>query len=252
MKTPLQNKPPQFDLKFLLVGNSGSGKTHFAGTYTSGPVHFYMLDPGGEKTLYKLNKDRKPGCEITIDSFSPRNDKYTTFWKQLQRDEKDGFFAEMSERKGLIVLPDSLTTANDMIVEETARKNGRSLTNTDKAMRIQDWGVASQWMKELVGVINDLPCAVVAIAHLVTDYDDEGAVAARYPSVTGKFSRTMGRYFDEIYLLETMGSKRKVVFTEKGKFQASSRIFQCKDASNITMQDLADAYMNGDDLSIKR
>lgn len=249
MKTPLLKKPPTFDLKFLLVGNSGAGKTHFCGTYTQGPVHFYMLDPGGEKTLYKLLSGRKDGCEITVDKFSPREQKYTDFWKQLQKDEKAGFFQEMAERKGLIVLPDSLTTANDMVVEETAKKNGRSLTSSDKPMRIQDWGVASQWMKELVGVINDLPCAVAALAHLTTDFDSEGAVAARYPSVTGKFSRNMGRYFDEIYLLETSGSKRKVVFTEKGKFQASSRTFAVKSAADITMDELATAYLNGDDLT---
>jgi hypothetical protein len=258
-KTPLLSKDPKFDLKFLIVGNSGVGKTHFCATYTAGPIHFYMLDPGGEKTLHKLNKSRAPGCEITLDAFSARQNSYSDFWKQIQKDEKAGFFDELAEKKGLIILPDSLSSANDMALHEVAKKNGRSLTNPTKTttMRIQDWGQLGQWMKELVGVINDLPCAVATPAHLHVDYDKEGTIVGRYPLISGMFKTNMGRYFDEIYLLEAMGSKRKLHFKNKGRFQASSRAFRCKEVvlrelgetTGHDLQTLADAYMCGDDLS---
>lgn len=253
MKTPLEKKPPAFNLKFLLVGNSGSGKTHFCGTYTKGPVHFYMLDPGGEITLHKINKNRPSGCEISIDLFSPRSDPYSKFWKTLQQDEKDGFFDEMAERKGLIVLPDSLSTASEMAVKEIAKKNKRSLYDpgikSERAMRIQDWGQVGVWIKELIGVAHDLPCASATLAHIDIIMDKDREVLGRYPMLTGKVRYNAGKDFDEVYLLESVGSKRKISFVEKGKFSAKSRAFSARSVSDITMDELATAYLNGDDLT---
>ena len=53
-KQKLTERKRKFDLKFLLTGNSGSGKTHFTATYTKGPIHYYMFDRGGEKTVEKI------------------------------------------------------------------------------------------------------------------------------------------------------------------------------------------------------
>lgn len=247
MKTPLAETSKTFDLKFLMVGDSKSGKTHFCGTYTRGPVHFYMLDPGGEKTLHKLNKDREH--PITIDKFSMRSDGYSAFYKQLQTDERDGFFEKMAEQNGLVVLPDSLSAASDMALAEIAKRNGRTLESPDKPMRIQDWGQLGAWMKTLVSFANDIPCSAAVIAHLYTETDDSGAVIKRYPMISGNFRTSMGRMFDEVYLLEPFGDKHRIYFKPRNLFTAGSRIFTCKQATDITMDTLADAYIAGDSLS---
>lgn len=249
MKTQLSETKRNFNLKFILVGDSKSGKTHFCGTYTHGPVHFYMLDPGGEKTLHKLTANRPPECPITVDVFSLRSNSYSDFYKQLQKDEKDGFFQEMSEKSGLIVLPDSLSAANDMALIEVAKLNGRTLSDQSKPMRIQDWGQLGTWMKTLVSVAIDLPCAVAVIAHLQTETDSNNSVIKRYPMISGQFRSSIGRMFDEVYLLEPFGDKHRVYFKERNKFNAGSRIFSCKQATDITMDTLAEAYLSGDDLS---
>jgi len=62
MKKPFSVKDKSFNIKFLLCGNSGSGKTDLCARYTKGPVHFYMFDKGGEKTIEKI---------ITISSICP-------------------------------------------------------------------------------------------------------------------------------------------------------------------------------------
>lgn len=243
------SKPDRFDLKFLLVGDSGAGKTHFCGTYTLGPVHFYMCDPGGEKTLKKLIPDRPKEFPITITSFSPRSNTFSELWKTLQADEKAGFFKKMHDKSGLIVLPDSLTSCNDMIMREVAKKGGRTLTDESKPMRIQDWGMLIQWLKELVSLINDLPCAVASTAHLQTETDASGAIIKRYPAVNGRYAATMGSQFDEVYLLETFNKKRRIYFTEKNLFSAKSRSFSCHMLEDITMDKLATAYLEGNTLS---
>jgi GTPase SAR1 family protein len=238
----------KFNLKFLLVGDSGAGKTHFCGTYTRGPVHVYMLDPGGEKTLFKLLNDRPTDCPLTIDRFPERKARWTDFWKQIQKDEKDGLFDELAERDGLVVLPDSLTAGTDMITREIAASNNRTLDSQQAPLRIQDWGQISQWTKTLISVFTDLPCAAVMTAHLYVETDQkEGGILGRYPMVTGALRTSMGRYFDEVYYLETVGKNYILNFREKDKFTAKSRFVTERSLKNITLDDLADYYTKGGD-----
>lgn len=248
-KTPLASTPPKFDLKFLLVGDSGAGKTHFCGTYTKGPVHFYMLDPGGEKTLYKLNQNRPKDCPITIDSYPENTTKYSTFWKQIQKDEKDGFFDKMAEANGLVVLPDSISSAGDMSVREIAFMNSRTLDKQTAPMRIQDWGQNIAWLKHLISVVNNLPCACAMIAHLHIEKDDSaGRIVGRYPLISGQLKYSMGRFFDEVYLLAPVGNHYNIYFKEHNGFQAKSRLFTPRNVKDITMDVLADAYLENNTL----
>ncbi len=249
-KTPLTTTDPKFDLKFLLVGGSGSGKTHLCGTYTQGPVHFYMIDPGGEKTLRKLLPGRPAISPITIEYFSLQDHHFTDIWKQLQADAKAGFFEELASQNGLLVLPDSLTTLSIMITRDIAKKHNRDLKSADKnkIMRIQDWGVLGAYLRELISVINDLPCAVAATAHLHNDTDSQGSIIGRAPLVSGNLKYTMGLFFDEVYLLENKGNNRNIHFKETNHFQAKTRTFTDKTVKNVTMDDIATAYLSGEQL----
>ena len=85
-KKKLSARKRKFDLKFLLTGNSGSGKTHLTATY-NGPIHYYVFDKGGEKTVEKIMGNR---TDITIDDFSSNSIQFSDFWKQYQEDEKKG------------------------------------------------------------------------------------------------------------------------------------------------------------------
>lgn len=244
-KTKLVDLPRTFDLKFLLVGGSGVGKTHFCATYTGGPIHFYITDPGGEKTLSKFLKNRPERSPITVNTFNLRQQSFKDIWKLIQADAKAGFFDEMASLKGLVVLPDSFTTLSMIATEEIAKLAGRSQTDSSRPMRIQDWGVLGAWMKEIVAVINDLPCAAVSTAHIHTDTDESGAVTARTPLISGRLKYTMGLFFDEVYLLERRGDKHVVHFNEINHFEAKTRTFTDKLVKDITLDEIATAYLNG-------
>lgn len=239
----------KFNLKFLLVGNSNSGKTHLCGTYDLGPVHFYMADAGGEKSLFKLLPGRK--YPITIDHFKSGPRAYNVFWKQLQEDAKKGFFDEMAEKNGLVVIPDSLTKICEWAIIEVAKRNGRTIGDaskkTGKPMRIQDWGQVGAWMKELVTVIGEIPCAVATICHLQSDKNDEGAVIERVPSIAGAYRYNIAKDFDEVYLLEVRGTKHVIHLKESQKFNAGSRLFQDKQLKDVTLNDIAKAVMESRD-----
>ncbi len=248
MKQPLISPDKnKFDLKILLVGNSGAGKTHFCGTYTGGPIHFYMIDYGGEKTLHKLNQNRPSHSPITVDIIDSRATSYEKFWRMIQKDEKAGFFDEMAEKNGLIVLPDSLTSIDAMIMTDVAVKNSRDVTapaDTKKGMRIQDWGQVSTWLKMLISAVNSLPCAVVSTAHLFTEVDKEGVVLNRYPAVTGQYRSKLGVDFDEVYYLTGLQKKRMLYMTKYDSFQAKSRVFSARKVMNPTLDMIAQNYVN--------
>lgn len=244
-KILLAESKRKFDLKFLIVGSPGAGKTHLCGTYTKGPVHLYMFDPGGEKTLFKLMSNRPETSPITISKYPTQTTRFKDFWKDLQADAHNGFFDEMAEKKGLIVI-DSFTSISNVIIKDIAKDSKRDLKSTDnsKMMRIQDWGVVGAWLNELSSAINELPCAVVATAHIHTDKDTDNAVLARVPNIAGKLRYTIGMYFDEVYLIESRLNGHITNFKETKKFEAKTRTFDNKSVKNLNLDILAEAYIN--------
>ena len=247
-KTKLLAKKRKFDLKFLLTGNSGSGKTHLTATYLDGPIHYYIMDKGGEKTVEKIMENRN---DITIDNFSPSSIQFSDFWRQFQEDEKNGFFNWILENNGLLVL-DSLTNANRKAITEISKTSnvtpsgiGKKL-DMKKGMAIPHWGQLLNWMTTLVTALQELPCAVIVTVHLHTLMNKDQEVVARYPAVNGQFRQLLATDFDESYLLVTKKSKRQIYFTEKLSFEAKSRVFDMDKVEGITMNDIARSYLAGE------
>lgn len=252
MKQPFVPTPNVFDLNFFLCSNSGAGKTHLCGTYTKGPIHFYMLDKGGERTLNKLISVRpKSAPIISVDNLSADSITFSDVWKVLQEDEKSGLYNHMLVNNGLIIF-DSLTTMNQKAITEIMRINkrggakiGKAFSQKTDGMQITDWGQLLQWMSQLVASIQEFPCATATTVHLHTVMDGEQKVVARYPSVNGQFRQIVGVNYDETYLLENRKEKYTIHFKEKHKFQAKSRAFSVDKVTNYTMDMLAEAYMKG-------
>jgi len=246
-KKKLAERKRKFDLKFLLTGNSGSGKTHFTATYTSGPIHYYMMDKGGEKTIEKIASDR---TDITMDNFSLDSQIFSSFWQQFQQDEKDGLFDYLAETGGLLVL-DSITRANLKAISEIAKKAGITPSGIGKKIDMKlgmappHWGQLLNWMTTLVASLQELPCAVAVTAHLHTIMNKDQEVVGRYPAVNGQFRQLLATDFDEAYLMTTRGSKREIYFTEKLGFEAKSRVFSMPKVQDITLDQLAKAYLAG-------
>jgi len=246
-KTKLTEKQRIFNLKFLLTGNSGSGKTHFTATYTKGPLHYYLFDKGGEKTVEKIMGSRN---DITIDNFSADSLLFSDFWRTFQEDEKNGLFQWLKEQSGMLVL-DSLTNANKKAIHEIEKKSGITPSGIGKKIDMKmgmapaHWGQLLNWMSTLVSSLQELPCAVAVTVHLHTLMNSDQEVVARYPAVNGQFRQLLAADFDEAYLLTTQGTKRQIFFTEKLAFEAKSRVFDMPKVEGISMDQLAVAYLAG-------
>lgn len=245
-KIKLSQQPRKFNLKFLLCGNSGSGKTHFTSTYTNGPIHYYMFDKGGEKTIEKLIGNRE---NITIDNFSSSSVLFSDFWKAFTEDGKNEFFEYLASNNGLLVL-DSLTNANQKAIAEICQKSSVTPSGIGKKLDMKlgmapaHWGQLLNWMTTLTSSLQELPCAVAVTVHLHTLMNSDQEVVARYPAVNGQFRQLIACDFDEAYLLTVKGTNRQIYFTEKLNFEAKSRVFDNPYVTNITMDDLVKAYLN--------
>ena len=258
MKKPLRPSEKKFDLKFLLAGNPGSGKTHFCANYDLGPVHFYLMDKGGIKTIEKSVKARAASAPVlSVDNFSSSQYSFSDFWKAFQQDGKDGFFEEMAEANGLVVL-DSITSANKKAITEICIKSkitpsgiGKKL-DMKKGMTWPHWGQLLNWMETLVGSLQDLPCATATTVHIHTLMDSNQAVVARFPSVNGQFRQQIAVDYEEAYLLQTKGDKHRIHFKEKAKFEAKTGVFSgISKTENCSMNALVKAYLNDKPLKEK-
>ena len=241
--------PPDnvFDLTFLLVGNSNSGKTHFVSTYTKGPVHIYMLDKGGEKTVRKRIRKTKQ-TNISIDILSGNDKSFSDFWHKFQQDEKEGKFEYLAKNNGILCL-DSLSSANEKAIKEILLKDGKTPSGIGKqidhkkGMAEPHWGQLLNWMMTLTSSLQDLPCAVVITAHLHVMMNKNQEVIARYPFVNGQFRQILPKDFDESYLLEFRKTTQTIHFKERNKFEAGSRVFSMDKKKDPKMDDLVTAYL---------
>lgn len=248
-KKPYTPSERKFNLNFFLCGNSGSGKTHFLASYTKGPVHFYMLDVGGQKTIDKCLIDRPAKApQVSVDVMSSDEWDFSAVYKHIAQDEKDGFFTELAEQNGIVCL-DSLTSLNEKAKFEIAKKNSRIMyqigsASKDQGLRVQDWGQLGHWMQHIIKCIQDLPCATATTVHLHTIMDGDATVVGRYPSLNGQLRQTASINFDETYLLEMRGDKQVLHFKEYLKFEAKSRSFSNKMVRDCTLDQLVEAYNN--------
>jgi hypothetical protein len=194
-------------INLLLYGNSGTGKTWYAGT---APKPLVLDFDGGIITL--RNKDI---------AYIPREEMST--WKKALKVIDEAM--ESKEFETIVI--DSFTVLSMICMEHVLKFNG-----VDTA-RIQDYG---QQIRLLQGLIDTLTSNypdknLIVICHAEPVQDDFGKIDIR-PLVVGKFSSRISLFFDEVYYATVekkgMGSKAKETFilkTRKGSnYVAKSRL----------------------------
>jgi len=194
-------------INLLLYGDSGTGKTWFAGT---APKPLILDFDGGIITL--RDKDIP---------YIPREEMAT--WKKALKVIDEAM--ESKEFKTIVI--DSFTILSAICMEYVLKENGIDTP------RIQDYG---QQIRLLQGLIDTLTSSypemnLIVVCHAEPVQDDFGKIDIR-PLVVGKFSSRISLFFDEVYYATVakkgMGSKAREEFvlkTKKGSnFIAKSRL----------------------------
>jgi len=186
-------------LTVLAYGAPGSGKTYFAGTFPK-PL-FIDLDQG----LMTVRAKR-------VAYIRPTN------WLDLRTCITPEYIKDFNT-----IVVDTLTEAHVLILAEIFAGSGKD------ALRIQDWGQASERIVQLVKGLRSLEDKhVVCLCDERTDKDEETGKIMVGPALPGQLFNTIGRYFDCVFHLRNAnkdGKRQRVILTEpEGLYQGKDRI----------------------------
>lgn len=199
-------------IDILVYGGSGTGKTHFAGTFNkAGEVFFFDFD-GGMRTLRGWDNI----SFITITETLPRPTGWSEFSRLLPQVEKD-----VIEGKYNTVVIDSLTTLGDAALNSVMHQNNK----VGQQPTFPEWGEQMRRIKMTVDRVLTWRCNVILTAHEEFNKDEVTGKVWCLPMVTGKLSNRIGINFDEVYHLSVEGTKDK---TEYSMLTRADRYYTAK------------------------
>lgn len=182
-------------INILLIGDSGSGKTVFAGTC---PRPFIFDFDKGTRSLETMGlphdkatfKELPKNSSMKGPSLYPYGSAWGAFIKKLN-DIGESMDKGTCPYQTLVF--DSLTTLSNIALNFILNSVGR-----DKP-QIQDWGDQIRALEMVVDQLTAWPLIKVMTAHIQRDKNELTGEIEKLPLVTGKFAGKIPVYFDEVY-----------------------------------------------------
>jgi hypothetical protein len=174
-------------LKVMSVGESGTGKSVFASSF---PVPGFIFDFGKEIISYR-------GLDFDYVQY----DVNAVGWSKFERDFPLVKKA-VEDKKYLTVIVDNISAMTDLCMEKALQLDSHRSPTGGPIWNIH-YGMVKNLMEGRLRQMLNLPCNLVFIAHIDYIKDEEGAVIAVEPSMTGTLSIDIPSYFDEVYYHST-------------------------------------------------
>lgn len=196
--------------KVFVVGDYGTGKSIFAGTFPT-PGFVFDFDRG------ILNYQ---GKDFDYQSYNQSPKDWIQFEKDLSEVSKSGKY------KTIVV--DSTSTMTDLAMERALQLDPKRSPSNGPL-----WNVHYQITKNLIEgrlrQILNIPANIVVIGHLQVVRDEEtGSIIDIQPLLTGQLAVKVPGYFDEVYCAFTRVKEGKTEYylrtAPRGLYKARSRI----------------------------
>lgn len=163
--------------RILVIGDSGTGKTHFIGSM---PKPYVADFDNGLATLR--------GKDVSARRYGPEG------WADLKKEVQDWRNGPHYDCETFCL--DSLTMASDAAMQHVLSARGRHGQQPD----IKDWGDAIREVKDLMGFLTTLPCHVLVTAHNQLIKDEVLGDIQYAPLIYGKdLPVRLPIWFDEVY-----------------------------------------------------
>lgn len=217
----LTDLKPQENIKLLLFGDSGSGKTVFS-TGWPGPIHVLDFD-NKISSAAAFWQGQAQLNEITYENYGPVDSRGTSAERcnaAVGQMKKDGKLPRT------LVL-DSLTTFSDEVMRYLMRLNPgikRFETKGAQVAAQQDYQVARLFFKQVLTELINLPCNIVVTAHIQIDKDETTGEIFRTPMLAGKLSRELPIYFSEVYRSYAKDGKYWAQTKSDARYQCRTQI----------------------------
>jgi Neuraminidase (sialidase) len=204
------------NLKVLLIGSPGAGKTCFAASFP-GPILYLDFDNKVDSAalFYRDKPDLLNNIEVRQLSVAFNADPITEFNKLIANElipaQKSGNFPWKT-----IVL-DSISAFSDAALNHIISTNPGIKGMETKQGKMPDkphYGVLLREFGRLIPGLLTLPCNIVMCAHVDTYKDDSTGIIIREAMMSGSYSQKLPQAFKEVWF---------VYVDDKGKRWAQTR-----------------------------
>lgn len=210
---------PTKNLRFLIYGGSGTGKTYSLRTAKK-PIFVDSFDPEGAVALQDLAKQ---GLAIIETSYEDEDAKKPTAFAAWDKNFDQLVQSKFFEKIGTYVL-DSATTWAQAALNVILAKAGR----TGGIPQQNDWYPQMVLIENSLRRIMQLPCDVVFICHDDVLKDEITGKVMRAPLLTGKAKKRIPLLFGEIFYAHTTrsskGTEYKWLLSRDSTNEARSRM----------------------------
>ncbi len=197
------------NLKILLMGDAGAGKTVF-GCGFPGRTKLLDFDMKADSAalFYKNDPDRL--ARIDVEQFNP-HDKITPMEK-LSALIREWIPQQQSGKMAFdnLVL-DSITTFSNAALAHIVKSNPgikRNMSAQGAQPGLQDYGILKREFERLINGLVGLPCNVIMLAHIATEKDENTGQMLRHTMMDGSFAKVLPIYFKEVWRVFIKDGKR--------------------------------------------
>lgn len=196
----LKERPAQTEhIRFLVYGQSGSGKTYSLRTAKK-PLFVDSFDPGGSVVLSDLIAK---GLAVVRSEFEQEDPKHPSAFEAWDKAFDELEKAKVMDKFGTYVL-DSATTWGQACLNYVMKKAGRAGGTPQQ----NDWYPQMVLMEAGIRRIFALPCDVIFICHDDVQKDEIIGKLTRAPMLTGKSKTRIPLLFSEIYYSDSKRSSK--------------------------------------------
>ena len=213
------------NLKVLVYGNSGSGKTCYAAGFPT-PILYLDFDGKVDSAANYYAKDARLE-EIEVRDLSkkmssdPIEELIAIIDKELIPQEKAGAM------KYKTIVLDSLTTFSSLCLSHIMRTNPgvkRTVSKQGAQACLQDYGILKREFEKLIPGLLSLPCNIVMLGHIDTAKDELTGELVRGPLMDGSFAKQLSIYFKEVYRSYVEGGKHLLQTKSDYRYACRSQI----------------------------
>jgi len=214
------------NVKILLMGDAGVGKTVFACSLP-GKTKFLDFDNKVDSAALFYRKNPKVLENIDVEQFPPSLN--TSPIERLSQLITKEFIVQQQSGKmdfDNLVL-DSITTFSAATLAHIVKSNPgikRNISAQGQQAGLQDFGILKREFQKLIPGLISLPCNVIMLAHIATEKDEATGAILRHTMMDGSFAKELPIYFKEVWRLYVKDGKRWVQTQSDGMYNCRSQI----------------------------
>ena len=211
------------DANILIVGDSGTHKTRFFGTFPEGTVEVADFDKGmsslaGKNIEYDTFKEAAAGQ--IVKPWQAAHGIYTagTAWPAfIQWLNKIGDRIEKGTGPKVIGF-DSLSFMSMIAMSKILKDGGWDVPNQGA------YGAQQEYLKRVLNQVSAWPVRVVCTAHIKRDDNLVTGVSEKLPLLTGQLAGFISAFFDEVYFTDPVAVPAKPAVGGAPPVPASTQI----------------------------